>query len=71
MVASKSGLVFGNDGRYLSIPDIIQKFLKGRAVRVCTAVTIIDIVLAIPETVACGILHKHRFLSADAQAFAV
>ena len=24
--ASKSGLVFGNDGRYLSIPDIIQQF---------------------------------------------
>ena len=55
VVASKSGLVFGNDGRYLSIPDIIQKFLKGRAVRVRAAVTIIDIVLAIPETVACGI----------------
>ena len=71
VVASKSGLVFGNDCCHLSFPDIIQKFLKGRAVRVRTAVTIIDIVLAIPETVACGILHKHRLLSADAQAFAV
>ena len=71
VVASKSGLVFGNDCCHLSFPDIIQKFLKGRTVRVRTAVTIINIVLAIPETVACGILHKHRLLSADAQAFAV
>ena len=69
VVASKSGLVFGNDGRYLSIPDIIQQFLKGRTVRVRSTVTIIDIVLAISETVACGILHKHRLLCADAQAF--
>ena len=69
VVASKSGLVFGNDGRYLSIPDIIQQFLKGRTVRVRSTITIIDIVLAISETVACGILHKHRLLSTNAQAF--
>ena len=28
MVASKSGLVFGNDCCHLSFPDIIQKFLN-------------------------------------------